>query len=81
MSVPLVVIGEPCTVVLKITPSPVIPTLVTAPDSFATNIVRTSVIELIAVASVVTCAMGMLVELKPVVLDVGAQLFAASRYT
>ena len=83
-SVPLDVTGEPETLELKIIPSPAIPTLVTLPDPvapFDTNMVRTSVTRVIAVLLVVTVAMGMLAEVKPVVFDAGAQLCAGSRYT
>jgi hypothetical protein len=86
VSVPLEVTGEPGTVVLKMIPSPVIPTLVTDPlpeplALFETNMVRTSVIEEIAVLVVTTVAIGMVVALKPVVFDAGAQLFEVFRYT
>ena len=83
-SVPVDVIGEPETVGLKMMPSPFIPTLVTDPEPFApfeTKILRTSVIEEIAVLLVTTVAMGMVVALKPVVFDAGAQLLAVLRYT
>ena len=76
--------GEPETVELKIIPSPVIPTLVTLPvlvAPFETNMVRTSVIEEMAVLVVTTVAMGMVPVVKPVVLDAGAQLFAGLRNT
>ncbi len=76
-SVPLEVMGEPDTVGLKMTPSPAIPTLATVPGlvtPLETNIVRTSVIEEIAVLEVVTVAMGIAALVKPVVFDAGAQL-------
>ena len=84
VSVPLDVIGEPETVGLKTTPSPVIPTLVTVPlpvCELETNMVRTSVMEVIAVLEVTTIAIGMFEPVKPVVFDPGAQLFAALRNT
>ena len=78
-SVPLEVTGEPETLGLKMMPSPVIPTLVTDPlPLLETNIVRTSVIEEIAVLVVTTVAIGMVVALKPVVFDAGAQLLEGS---
>ena len=83
-SVPNDVIGEPETVGLKMMPSPFIPTLVTDPEPitpFETKILRTSVIEEITVLLVTTVAMGMVVALKPVVFDAGAQLLAVLRYT
>jgi hypothetical protein len=46
-----------------------------------TNMVRTSVIEVIADPPVATVAMGMVAEVNPVVFDAGAQLFVVSRYT
>jgi hypothetical protein len=45
------------------------------------NIVRTSVIEVMEVPLVATCAIGMVGLVKPVVLEAGAQLFEPSRYT
>ncbi len=84
VSVPLDVIGEPETVGLNMMPSPAIPTLATPPElvaPFETNMVRTSVIEEIVVLVVMTVAIGMLVEVKPVVFDAGAQLFEVLRYT
>jgi hypothetical protein len=84
VSVPVEVIGEPETVGLKMMPSPVIPTLVTDPEPdapFETKILRTSVIEVIAVPLVTTVAIGMVVELKPMVFDAGAQLLEVLRYT
>jgi hypothetical protein len=81
-SAPLEVTGEPETAELKMTPSPVIPTLVTDPvELFETNRVRTSVTEEIAVLVVATVATGMLPAAKPVVFDAGAQLFEGLRYT
>ena len=83
-SVPLEVTGELETTGLKTIPSPVIPTLLTLPEpvgTFQVNMVRTSVMEDIAVLLVTTRAMGIVVEVKPVVFVAGAQLFAASRYT
>jgi hypothetical protein len=83
-SVPLEVMGEPETAALKIIPSPVIPTLVTEPDTLPapeTNMVRTSVIEEIVVPVVTTVAIGMVVPLKPEVFDAGAQLLDVLRYT
>jgi hypothetical protein len=81
-SVPIDVIGEPETVGLKMMPSPLIPTLVTDPVApFEMKILRTSAIEEIAVLLVTTVAMGMVVALKPVVFDAGAQLLAVLRYT
>ena len=65
-------------------PSPVIPTLVTVPEPVTppeTNMVRTSVIEEIAVLVVTTVAMGMAALVKPVVFDAGAQLLEGLRYT
>ena len=82
MSVPLVVVGEPVTVGLKMIPSPAIPTLVTVPGlvtPFETNRVLTSVTKDIALLVVMTVAMGMLAVVKPVVLEVGVQLFAGLR--
>jgi hypothetical protein len=82
VSVPLEVIGEPETVGLKMMPSPAIPTLVTEPDApLETNMVRTSVMDEIAVMVVTAVAIGMLAFVKPVVFDAGAQSFAGSRYT
>ena len=43
--------------------------------------VRTSVTEEIAVLVVTTVAIGMVVAVKPVVFDAGAQLLVVSRYT
>jgi hypothetical protein len=65
------------------TPSPVIATLVRLPlpAAFATNIVRTSEIDVIELAPVMTLATGIEPLAKPVVLDPGAQLFEASRNT
>jgi hypothetical protein len=81
-SVPLEVTGEPETLGLKMIPSPVIPTLVTDPLApLETNMVRTSVIEEIAVLVVTTVAIGMVAALKPVVFDAGAQLLEVFRYT
>jgi hypothetical protein len=83
-SVPLEVIGEPETLVLKIIPSPLIPTLVTVPGLVApveTNMVRMSLTAEIAVAVVTTVAMGMAAVVNPVVLDAGTQLLPGSRYT
>jgi hypothetical protein len=80
--VPLAVIGEPETVELKMIPSPVIPTLVTVPllaAGLATNMVRTSISEEMAVLPVMTFAMGMVKEGKPVVLNAGAQLLEGLR--
>jgi hypothetical protein len=79
VSVPVEVTGEPETVELKMIPSPDIPTLATEPAE--TNMVRTSVIVEIAELLVTTSAMGMAVEVKPVVLNAGAQLLAVLRYT
>lgn len=83
-SVPFDVMGEPETMELKIMPSPFIPTLVTVPElpgGTETNMVRTSVIEEIAVLAVTTVAIGILADVKPVVFDDGAQLPAVLRYT
>jgi hypothetical protein len=46
-----------------------------------TNMVRTSVTEVMADPLVATVAMGMAAEVKPVVFDAGTQLFVVSRYT
>ena len=83
-NVPLVVVGEPGTVGLKMMPSPVIPTLVTDPEPvplFETNNVRTSVSAEILLLVVTTVAMGIAAPANPVVFDAGAQLRAGSRYT
>jgi hypothetical protein len=83
-SVPFELTGEPDTVELNRIPSPVIPTLVTVPvplPGFQTNMVRTSEMEEIAVLVVTTLAIGMVVLVKPVVFDAGAQLFAELRKT
>jgi hypothetical protein len=78
--VPVDVIGEPETVELKTMPSPVMPTLVTEPvPLFETNSVRTSVMVDIAELVVTTVAIGMLPLVKPVVLDIGAQLLDGFR--
>lgn len=77
-------IGEPETVGLKMMPSPVIPTVVTDPELVAppeTNMVRTSVIEEIAVLVVTTVAIGMAAAVKPVLFDAGAQFCEGLRYT
>jgi hypothetical protein len=84
VSVPLEVTGDPETVELKMIPSPAMPTLVTdpePPETPETNMVRTSVIEEIAVLVVTTVAMGMVVEVNPVVFEAGTQLFEVLRYT
>jgi hypothetical protein len=84
VSVPLEVTGDPETVGLNMMPSPAMPTLVTDPEPLGpleTNIVRTSVIDEIAVLAVMTVAIGMVAALKPVVFDAGAQLFEVLRYT
>jgi hypothetical protein len=76
------VIGDPETVGLKMMPSPLIPTLETDPaPPLETNIVRTSVIDEIAVLFVTTVAIGIVAAPKPVVFDAGTQLLEVFRYT
>jgi hypothetical protein len=84
VSVPVEVTGDPDTVGLKMIPSPPMATLVTDPepvDPLEMNIVRTSATDEIAELLVTTVAMGMVVAMKPVVFDPGAQLLAVLRNT